>query len=331
MAAEPLALSTVPPPAETEYDAICSAVTATARGRWFLDEYARRNRNSDTLQVLAAIARMEAAVVGDRAQQASQEANQQVHIELLEMARVIAQTRAELAERLPQRLADQQLSAEPAGADVAAAAERLRQIAWAMRACGVELAASDQVGQIAETILSADALRSLSDQRAHKLTEVLHYLEHRIDRMLDSHLAAAAPQANGHDYEAVLAAMTRAAALADVAPAVEAEAKTESAPSFAAEDTVAPAAATAPDATEIPMGDDVVLTVTDRAVESEPSPAPPAASALEPEPTAAAASVEPEATLPATFEAQGLRSSLRSSHWSLRSSRPRQRPMNRTL
>jgi hypothetical protein len=193
MPAKPFALSTVPPapPAETDYDAICSAVTATARGRWFLDEYARRNRNSDTLQVLAAIARMEAAAVGERAQQVSQQANQRVRIELLEMARTIAQTRAELAERPPQRLADQQPAAEPVGADVAAAAERLRQIAWAMRACGVELAASDQVGQIAETILSAGALRSLSDQRARKLTEVLHYLEHRIDRMLDSHTAAA--------------------------------------------------------------------------------------------------------------------------------------------
>ena len=51
MAAKPHALSTVPPepPADTDYDAICAAVTATARGRWFLEEYAKRNRNSDTL------------------------------------------------------------------------------------------------------------------------------------------------------------------------------------------------------------------------------------------------------------------------------------------
>ena len=75
--------------------------------------------------------------------------------------------------------------------DVAGAAERLRQIAWTIRACGIELPASDQIGQIADTILSADALRGLGEQRAQKLTEALHYLEHRIDRMLDGQLAAA--------------------------------------------------------------------------------------------------------------------------------------------
>ena len=50
MADEPFALSTVPPelPAEADYDAICAAVMATARGRWFLQEYSRRNRNTDT-------------------------------------------------------------------------------------------------------------------------------------------------------------------------------------------------------------------------------------------------------------------------------------------
>ena len=104
MPAEPTALSTVPPsepPADTDYDAICAAVTATARGRWFLDEFAKRNRNTDTTEVLAAIARMEAAVVGERAQQASREAHQEVRIELLEMARTIAQARAEVAESRP--------------------------------------------------------------------------------------------------------------------------------------------------------------------------------------------------------------------------------------
>src|SRR5262247_2803503 len=105
MPAEPHALSTVrppEPPADADYDAICSAVTATARGRWFLDEYARRNRNSDTGEVLAAIARMETAVLADRAQQASRTADQEVRIELLDMARTIAQARAEVAESRPQ-------------------------------------------------------------------------------------------------------------------------------------------------------------------------------------------------------------------------------------
>ena len=294
MPGEPLALSTVPPPAtaDTDYDAICAAVTATARGRWFLDEFAKRNRHSDTSQVLAAIARMEAAVVGDRAQQATRHAHQEVRVELLEMARTIAQTRAAVAESRP--APSQHPAAESAGEsapDVAAAAERLRQIAWTMRACGIDLPASDQIGQIADTILSADALRNLGDQRAHKLTEALHYLEHRIDRMLDGHLAAAAPVAaddavepvaddpvstangaNDNDHRADAAVLALAAPLADVATKLETEARTESPRS--AEDDLATAGFVAEaDTAEFPMDDDVVLTVTDSAVEPGPIPA----------------------------------------------------------
>ena len=259
---------------------------ATARGRWFLDEYTKRNRNSDTLEVLAAIARMEAAVVGDRAQQASQQAHQEVRIELLEMARTIAQTRAEVAECRP--APSQQPAAETAGTaaapDIAAAAERLRQIAWTMRACGVEVVASDQIGQIAETILSADALHGLGEQRAQKLTEALHDLEHRIDRMLDAHVAAAngsknaepaaasaLPQLNADDRDATPVTLAMAMIAAALRGDTAATAETGPAPSPAAAAALAQdAAPTAPDATEYPMDDDVVLTVADSAVEPAP-------------------------------------------------------------
>lgn len=52
-------------PQEPEYDAVYAAVTATERGRWFLTEYAGRNRQADTDLVIAAIARIEAAMRGD--------------------------------------------------------------------------------------------------------------------------------------------------------------------------------------------------------------------------------------------------------------------------
>jgi hypothetical protein len=56
-----------------------------------------------------------------------------------------------------------------------------------MRACGVETALSDQIEQIAQMILSASALRDPADHRAQKLAEVLQYLEHRVERLLDGH------------------------------------------------------------------------------------------------------------------------------------------------
>ena len=47
------------PLSAADYDAIAAAVMETGRGRWFLAEYARRNRQADTEMVLSAIARLE--------------------------------------------------------------------------------------------------------------------------------------------------------------------------------------------------------------------------------------------------------------------------------
>jgi hypothetical protein len=310
MPGEPLALSTVPPPAtaDTDYDAICAAVTATARGRWFLDEFAKRNRNSDTSEVLAAIARMEATVVGERTKQASREAHQEVQIELLEMARTIAQARAEAVESRPATARGAAETSSAISPDVAAAAERLRQIAWTMRACGVELPASDQIGQIAETILSADALRGLGEQRAQKLTEALGYLEQRIDRMLEGHRAAAGSTETTENAEAAAnrrrdpdpplataaVAMIAAAMRANAEQAAEAAPVSSAAVATTSSEGVESATS---DIAEYPMDDDVVLTVADNAV------APVAAASLAAEPvTAATIMAEPVAVASVTAE-----------------------------
>jgi hypothetical protein len=44
-----------------EYDAVHAAVVATERGRWFVTEYASRNRNADTQALLQALTRLETA------------------------------------------------------------------------------------------------------------------------------------------------------------------------------------------------------------------------------------------------------------------------------
>ncbi len=44
---------------EPDYEAILAAVSESARGRWFLDEYARRNRTADTTTLLDALDRIE--------------------------------------------------------------------------------------------------------------------------------------------------------------------------------------------------------------------------------------------------------------------------------
>jgi len=180
MADGSLAISTMPPalPADADYDALCEALMASSRGRWFLEEYAKRNRNADTGLVLDAIARVEAVVRSEQAHQASQG----VRIELLEMARTIAQTRADVAEAKPERSAT---SSAGSGTDVFAAAGRLQEVAWTMRERGLDMAMCDQIADLATAILSASSLRNNpNDGRAQKLAEVLRSLEQRIEGML---------------------------------------------------------------------------------------------------------------------------------------------------
>src|SRR5579885_334480 len=95
MAEEQTALSPSPTPLPTgaDYDAIYAAVMETVRGRWFLAEYAKRNRNADTELLLATLERIETnwhdrrpAPPGER-----------LRVDLGAMARAIARTRTEIA------------------------------------------------------------------------------------------------------------------------------------------------------------------------------------------------------------------------------------------
>ena len=70
MADEAFALSPISAraaqPSEEDYEAISQAFMETSRGRWFLGEYARRNRNADTSMVLDAVARIEENLAAQR-------------------------------------------------------------------------------------------------------------------------------------------------------------------------------------------------------------------------------------------------------------------------
>ena len=60
-----------PNAAMTAITAFCAALSASARGRAFLSEYIRRNRNADTEQLLAAIAQLHQTVAATSVPQES--------------------------------------------------------------------------------------------------------------------------------------------------------------------------------------------------------------------------------------------------------------------
>ncbi len=196
MSDEPFALSKIPPalPAEGDYDAIRSAVMQSVRGRWFLEEYAKRNRQSDTLAVLAAIARIEAMIRGER----NQHAYQTVRADLLDMAKTIAQTRAEVAgadsaaAEHAQGAGGDPRAAPGARPDIFASAERIQEVACTMRERGIDAQTCGQIEGLAASILAASSLRDPGSQRAQQLADVLRHLERRIDTMLASSAEVAA-------------------------------------------------------------------------------------------------------------------------------------------
>jgi hypothetical protein len=196
MPEEPFALSTISPlPAEeSDYDAICATVMESERGRWFLQEYARRNRNADTRLVLAAIERLEHLIRTER----NQQAHPGMRAELLEMARAIAQARAEDAggTRYPDahsRAAGAEQKSPPGPPDIHETAERLQDVAWTMRERGLDPATCEEIESLASSIVATSSLQDPADDRVRKLTAVLAYLERRIAGMLEPGAQADAP------------------------------------------------------------------------------------------------------------------------------------------
>ena len=102
MAEEAFALSPISAraalPSEEDYAAISEAFMETSRGRWFLGEYAKRNRNADTSMVLDAVARIEQSLAAQR--QATAEADAEAGLAEARLAE------AELAEAKLAEVAD---------------------------------------------------------------------------------------------------------------------------------------------------------------------------------------------------------------------------------
>ena len=84
-------------PGEADYEAIRDAFMETSRGRWFLGEYAKRNRNADTSMVLDAVARIEQALAAQQRLQQQQEMQAAQQAEASVLPEVLAAIRHAVA------------------------------------------------------------------------------------------------------------------------------------------------------------------------------------------------------------------------------------------
>jgi hypothetical protein len=140
-------------PSEEDYAAIAEAFMETSRGRWFLTEYAKRNRNADTRMVLDAVARIEQNLAAQREEELEREANLQREEGLsAQQAQEAVAAAAAAQERLTEALsairslveaaeesafeALDSLALEKRLAPVRKGARVLREIAWRLREIG---------------------------------------------------------------------------------------------------------------------------------------------------------------------------------------------------
>ena len=207
MAEEAFALSPISAraaqPSDEDYAAISEAFMETSRGRWFLGEYAKRNRNADTSMVLDAVARIEQSLAAQKEEH--QAAQQQAAA--AEQAAAAAE-RAELA--LAEALATIRNAVDAAQASAIAAldgfalehklvplrkgARVMREIAWRLREIGNDGRICDLIDSQVAVIETSVEQISTEDAKA-ALSAAFVSLEERLAEIGDDGAAAPVSEA----------------------------------------------------------------------------------------------------------------------------------------
>ncbi len=186
MADEAFALSPISAraslPSEEDYEAIREAFMETSRGRWFLGEYAKRNRNADTRMVLDAVARIEESLAAQR-QPAPESGLAEA---LTAIGRALEEARAATSAALDRLALEENLAPVRKGARV------IREIAWRLREIGADGRICDLIDSQVSVIQAGCGQLSSAGPRA-ALSAAFNLIEERIEAFGGSDRAA--PQA----------------------------------------------------------------------------------------------------------------------------------------
>jgi hypothetical protein len=289
MADEAFALSPISAratlPSEEDYAAIAEAFMETSRGRWFLTEYAKRNRNADTRMVLDAVARIEQSLVAQREENLEREASLQRDegLSAQQAAEAVAAAAA-AQERLTEALAAIRSSVEAAEesavealdslaleqrlAPVRKGARVLREIAWRLREIGNDGRICDLIDSQVTVIEKGTDQFSSVEARAG-LRAAFAALQGRLVEFGDEEHASSAPVAETAAAvpSSATAEMPSAAVHVETVLPQQAAAASSASPANPAE--AAPAAAAAlPAQTEAPPAAEVAAAEESTALES---------------------------------------------------------------
>jgi hypothetical protein len=183
-------------PGEADYEAIRDAFMETSRGRWFLGEYAKRNRNADTSMVLDAVARIEEVLAAQR-QAPSPDGR---------LAEVLASIRSALERATV--TADAALDSASVEANLAPIRKGIviiKEISWRWREIGADGRICDLIDSQLNAIEAGCGQLASIDPRA-ALSQAFDLIKESIDQFgetaeapapaADEAMASASPEAN---------------------------------------------------------------------------------------------------------------------------------------
>ena len=192
-------------PNEQDYDAIREAFMETARGRWFLGEYAKRNRNADTRMVLDAVAKIEETLAAQR----QPVVEDRLPEALVAIRRAIADAESAAGKAFDPAALEASLAPIPRGVRI------IKEISWRWREIGADGRICDLIDSQLASIEAACAQIPTIDPRGD-LKAAFDLLKDRVEQTDTDGVAA--PQA------AVRPAPAQAASPVAEAPVAEAPA-----------------------------------------------------------------------------------------------------------
>lgn len=185
MSNDPLSLSQIRSgvPNAADYDAVYAAIVATERGRWFLTEYASRNRTADTNMLAGAIARVEAAIRGELPASSTAVPFRDLIDLSLEIERILAAIGPEGMQAI----------------DGLAAVERVQDIAFTLREREADPTLCDALDAAAREIADSCAHNDALAGRLHKAAGLLRDLAGRVGNMMSQSITSddELPKGNG--------------------------------------------------------------------------------------------------------------------------------------
>lgn len=169
-------------PNEQDYEAIREAFMETARGRWFLGEYAKRNRNADTSMVLDAVARIEETLAAQR----QPVVEDRLPEALVEIRRAIREAETIALAAFDPAAIEASLAPIPRGVRI------IKEISWRWREIGADGRICDLIDSQLASIEAACGQISTLDPRV-ELKAAFDLLKDRVEQLDGGASPQAAP------------------------------------------------------------------------------------------------------------------------------------------